>query len=77
MQAHAKILEHVSQQCDVIYEKHKELLKDAYQADLNCAEYIETNNKLDEEYQDLMDDVDNIRDVITELLSRDVGQTAA
>ena len=71
LQAHSKILEHVSQQCDVIYEKHKELLKGAYQADLTAPEYIEAHTKLDEGCQDLMDDVDNIRDVITELLSRD------
>ena len=75
LQAHSKILEHVSQQCDVIYEKHKELLKDAYHADLTAPEYIEAHTKLDEGYQDLMDDVDNIRDVITELLSRDTVPT--
>ena len=71
LQAHTKILEHLSQQCDVIYEKHKELLKDAYKADLANTEYIESNAKLDEEYQELMDDVDNIRDTIAELLSRE------
>ena len=75
LQAHSKILEHVSQQCDVIYEKHKELLKDAYKADLKSAEYIESNTKLDEEYQELMDDIDNIRDTITELLSRETVAT--
>ena len=75
LKAHAKILEDLSQQCDVIYENHMELLKDAYQADLTSQEYIDAHTGLNEQYQELMDDVDNIRDMVVELLDRTTIET--
>ena len=55
--------------------KHKELLTDAYKADLTSQEYIDTNSGLDEQYQDLMDDIDQIRDIIAVLLDRTTIET--
>ena len=65
-----KTLEHIITNCDMIHERQKELLADAYKPDLNNADYLKADADCDDKHTELLDEAGSVRDAIAEALNR-------
>ena len=65
-----KTLEHIITNCDMIHERQKQLLADAYKPDLNNADYLKADADCDDKHTELLDEAGSVRDAIAEALNR-------